>query len=138
MPNQEKKIVKHETKACLAYIVRNLLLKNQSTSLYDCNHSKQINFTGLITALNIDVTMEFPGSTFGWRIYSEKASESEDSFYFNLFNEPTMKPVELYIYRNGRFDGYDLDPQRGFQGFADSKTIFIRDFDFPEEHIYFI
>lgn len=112
--------------------------KIEFDTLYDYSQSKHISFSGRVTAAEVDVTMHLPEIDKGWRVYSERASESEDYIYLFLFNEPTMKPIEIYIHHNGYITGYDLDPQRSFKGFARDNDIVLRGSDFPDEYKYSI
>lgn len=127
-----------ETKASVAYIAGRLILKSESASLYDHSRSKQISFSGYVTPTDVDVTMELPEIPEGWRVYSQNASGSEQSVYLYLYNEPTMKHIELSVSNKGYFSGYDLDPQRSFTGFADDNGIFLKDIDFPDQYMYSI
>ncbi|MDQ3798000.1 MAG: hypothetical protein M3384_00985 [Acidobacteriota bacterium] len=138
MSGREQKKLKQETRACIAYIVGRLIFGSEASSIYDYSQSKQISFSGHVTSAGVDVTMEFPESSDGWRVTSENSSNRGNSLYLYLYNHPTMKHIELFVHNNGHFSGYDLDPQRSFEGFANGNNIFLKDFDFPDQYTYSI
>jgi hypothetical protein len=124
--------MKPETRACVAYIAGRLMSDVEFSSVYDQRSAKHFNFSGSVSHSGVDISLESPGTPFGWRVRSERISEDDGTYDFLLDNEPTMKPVELTVDENGRFRGMDRDPQhrfRSFSGFVQNDLIVIDDYD---------